>query len=93
MYSPQDYWTAAIDALLHPLDTLTGRTIDQALDKNGAASQVTTAAATTGDLLSIVTDIPRMATILVGGILLAAGIFAIAGGSHKDIIQVVKGGK
>lgn len=44
-----------------------------------------------GDLLSIVTDLPRVATILVGGVLLAAGIFAIAGGSHKDVIELVKG--
>lgn len=59
-----------------------------AAGKAGGAIDATTSGVSS--LLSIVTDLPRVATIVVGGVLLAAGIFAIAGGSHRDIIDIVK---
>lgn len=83
--------------LLHPIDTFTQTQAQRqaASDANstqlqGAASTATSVASGVSSLLNIVTDIPRLATILVGGLLLAAGIFSIAGGSHKDIINLVK---
>lgn len=45
---------------------------------------------TVSSLLGIVTDLPRLGTILIGGLLLAAGLFALAGGNK--IIQVTHGG-
>ena len=64
-------------------DTLLGKAID------GGAKVVSGAKAG----LNFITDIPRVATTIIGGLLIAAAIFAIAGGSRRDIIQVVTKGK
>lgn len=39
-------------------------------------------------LLSIATDLPRLGTILVGGLFIAAGLFSLANGNK--IIQAIK---
>lgn len=77
MYSTKDYIGAAIDGLIHPFDTLTGnRTANDAVNTGQTVSDV---AGGTKSLLAIVTDVPRIATIVVGGILITAGVFALAG--------------
>lgn len=40
--------------------------------------------------LAFISDVPRVATTVIGALLIAAGIFALAGGSHRQIIQLVK---
>lgn len=56
---------------------IAGASVDSGID---AAAGV---AKGTGALLAIVTDLPRIATIVIGGILITAGVFALA--SHHDI--------
>lgn len=67
---------------------------DKALDSitgaNVAASDPAAQPGTLGGFLSFIGDIPRIATTLVGGLMIAAGLFALAGGSHTQIIQLVK---
>lgn len=52
-------------------------------------NKVTDTAKGVGSLLSIATDLPRLGTILVGGLLIAAGLFALAGGNR--VIQITRG--
>ncbi len=46
------------------------------------------AVANTGTLLGIVTDLPRLGTIIIGMIFITAGLFALAGGTK--ILPIVK---
>lgn len=59
-----------------------GNSIDSATK---AANQVTTG---TSSLLGILTDVPRVGTLLVGGLMIGAGLFALAGNSR--VIQLAK---
>lgn len=52
----------------------------------GAAGATASAVSSTAGLLNIVTDLPRVGTIVIGGLFIAAGLFALAGGNK--IIQV-----
>lgn len=54
------------------------------------ANNITGAASGVSSLLGIVTDLPRLGTILIGGLLIAAGLFSLAGGGK--IIQISRGG-
>lgn len=54
----------------------------------GAIDTATNAAKGTGALLDIVTDLPRLGTILVGGLLITAGLFSLASGNK--IIQAIR---
>lgn len=72
--------------IIHPLDTFTGTNTDA---MNKSAGDTGKAVASVGALLGIVTDVPRMATIVVGGLLLAAGIFAIAGSKPPVYINPI----
>lgn len=58
-----------------------GTPLDKAV--NGAASSV-------GSFISLVSDLPRMGTIIVGIIVITAGLFALAG--HGDKVFQIRGG-
>ena len=83
------------DGLLHPYDTLTGQrpaTAGTSKDPN-APKQSESWYQQLGDFFGLVTDLPRIGTIVIGGLFIAAGLFALAGGNK--IIQVtspIKGG-
>lgn len=83
------------DGLIHPFDTLRGKraaTAGTSQDPNkkpNAPSWFDELASFFG----IVTDLPRIGTIVIGALFIAAGLFALAGGNK--IIQVtspIKGG-
>lgn len=57
---------------------------------DATAAAIGNAASGVANGLSFITDIPRVATTLIGGLMIAAGLFALAGGTHTQIIQLVK---
>lgn len=83
------------DGLLHPFDTLAGKraaTAGTSQDPNKPASSGGFLSGVS-DFFGLVTDLPRIGTIVIGGLFIAAGLFALAGGNK--IIQVtspIKGG-
>lgn len=79
---------AITQGIAHPFDTLTGHNT-AAMNADISAGKGPISGGTVAGLLGIVTDLPRVGTILVGGLLLAAGLFALAGGNK--IIQVSRG--
>lgn len=59
--------------------------------EKGQAGNSTTGAVVSGagSFLSFISDIPRVGTVIVGGLLIAAGLFGLAGGSHREVINLV----
>ena len=81
-----DYLGTFIDGFIHPFDTLTGqRSAAHGVDTGQTITNTEKAA--TG-FWSFASDIPRVGTTLVGGLMIAAGLFALAGNSR--VIQLVK---
>ncbi len=57
----------------------------------GATSSVAkTEAKSVGGFFALISDVPRMATIIVGAMLIAAGLFGLAGGKAIHIYQTLK---
>ena len=88
-----------LDNLLNGLDTAFPSTLGAldsiggsgapAPDAGSAGAAVVSGVQGAGSFLSLLGDIPRLGTIIVGGLMIAAGLFGLAGGSHKDVIQLV----
>lgn len=91
-------WGSALDAIgqgfLHPLDTVTGHNTAQmntdAKSGKGPVSDVvgavTDVVSGTSSAVKFITDIPRVATTLLGLILIIAGIFALSRGPAVQIV-------
>lgn len=47
------------------------------------------AVSTASGFFNFIGDIPRLGTTIIGGLMIAAGLFGLAGGSHKDVINLV----
>jgi hypothetical protein len=78
---------AILQGVLHPLDTLTGKNT-AAMNKDVAAGTgpATNAVKSVSGALDFITDIPRVATTILGLILIIAGIFALSAGSAARVI-------
>jgi hypothetical protein len=84
---------AALDGLLHPIDSLTGNTNNMDSAIVAGKGPLSTATSAIGSLesgaaafLNILTDVPRVATIAIGLILLIIGGFALTGRNVTEVI-------
>lgn len=99
--SGQGFWgglteggDAILQGFLHPLDTFTGANhsqmnADLKSGKGGVSEvigAVSDAVSGTSAALKFITDIPRVATTLLGLILIIAGIFALSRGPAVQIV-------
>lgn len=82
------YVGAFTNTLLHPLDTLKGFfDPKQAAANAGADNSMGVKVDSTRSAISFITDIPRVATTLLGLILIIAGIFALSKGPAVNIVS------
>lgn len=65
-----------------------GQALNQSNQDTATALDSAGSALTSG--FDFITDIPRVATTIIGGLMIAAGLFSLAGGSHTQIIELVK---
>lgn len=85
---------AILQGILHPFDTLTGHNTDQMnADIKGGKGGVSEVIGAVSDAVSgtsaavkFITDIPRVATTILGLILIIAGIFALSRGPAVQIV-------
>lgn len=86
---------AFVQGIMHPLDTLTGTNTaqmnaDVKAGKGGisqAIGAVSDAVSGTNAAIKFITDIPRVATTVLGLILIIAGIFALSRGPAVQIVS------
>lgn len=80
---------AGLQGILHPLDTFTNPSAAAASVAAGNGP-IQSATATAGSFFDFIGNIPRVATLVVGALFIAAGLFSLAGGRTIHIVNLVR---